>query len=48
MALAQGRGTKPLDYLRYIEYERRLDKLRQARVKRLGTSLSSPPTRRRS
>ncbi|GAA6025783.1 hypothetical protein JCM10207_002520 [Rhodosporidiobolus poonsookiae] len=36
MALAQGRGTKPLDYLRYIEYERRLEKLRKARAARLA------------
>jgi hypothetical protein len=42
MSLAQGRGTKPLDYLRYIEYERRLEKLRQARAKRLGPSTPSP------
>ncbi|GAA5993052.1 hypothetical protein JCM11641_006645 [Rhodosporidiobolus odoratus] len=36
MALAQGRGTKPLDYLRYIEYERRLEKLRKARAGRIN------------
>ncbi|BGP18225.1 hypothetical protein JCM10213_007854 [Rhodosporidiobolus nylandii] len=38
MALAQGRGTKPADYLRYIEYERRLEKLRKARAARLETA----------
>ncbi|GAA6037368.1 hypothetical protein JCM8097_008533 [Rhodosporidiobolus ruineniae] len=38
MALAQGRGTKPLDYLRYIEYERRLEKLRKARAARLSAT----------
>ncbi|GAA5878944.1 hypothetical protein JCM8547_003254 [Rhodosporidiobolus lusitaniae] len=37
MGLAQGRGTKPLDYLRYIEYERRLEKLRRARLARITT-----------
>ncbi|BGP33859.1 U3 snoRNP protein [Rhodotorula toruloides] len=37
MGLAQGRGTKPADYLRYIEYERRLEKLRKARAARLQT-----------
>lgn len=41
MALAQGRGTKPADYLRYIEYERRLEKLRKARAARLRESPSS-------
>ncbi|GAA5860752.1 hypothetical protein JCM3774_006274 [Rhodotorula dairenensis] len=35
MSLAQGRGTKPTDYLRYIEYERRLEKLRKARAARI-------------
>ncbi|GAA5825398.1 hypothetical protein JCM11251_006966 [Rhodosporidiobolus azoricus] len=41
MALAQGRGTKPLDYLRYIEYERRLEKLRKARAARLPSDKKS-------
>lgn len=35
MGLAQGRGTKPTDYLRYIEYEGKLEKLRRARAARL-------------
>ncbi|GAA5918748.1 hypothetical protein JCM6882_007721 [Rhodosporidiobolus microsporus] len=41
MALAQGRGTKPVDYLRYIEYERRLEKLRKARAARLPSDKKS-------
>ncbi|GAA5922923.1 hypothetical protein JCM1841_004474 [Sporobolomyces salmonicolor] len=34
-SLVAARATKPLDYLRYIEYEQRLEKLRKARVTRL-------------
>ncbi|GAA5956217.1 hypothetical protein JCM3765_005493 [Sporobolomyces pararoseus] len=35
ISLANGRNTKPVDYLRYIEYETKLEKLRRARVIRL-------------
>ncbi|GAA6019799.1 hypothetical protein JCM11491_000273 [Sporobolomyces phaffii] len=35
IALSNGRNTKPLDYLRYIDYESKLEKLRKARVIRL-------------
>ncbi|GAA5913858.1 snoRNA-binding rRNA-processing protein UTP6 [Sporobolomyces salmoneus] len=35
ISLANGRSTKPLDYLRYIDYETKLEKLRRARVIRL-------------
>ncbi|GAA5914415.1 hypothetical protein JCM8208_002845 [Rhodotorula glutinis] len=38
LSLAQGRGTKPTDYLRYIDYERKLDKLRKARAARLASA----------
>ncbi|KAK9480553.1 U3 small nucleolar RNA-associated protein 6-domain-containing protein [Lipomyces japonicus] len=31
-----GRGSKPLDYVRYIEYEMNLDSLRRKRIQRLG------------
>lgn len=37
-SLVAARATKPLDYLRYIEYEQRLEKLRKARVTRLRAS----------
>ena len=34
---ASKRDVKPVDYLRYIEYEVRLEKLRKVRAKRLRT-----------
>lgn len=43
LSLAQGRGTKPTDYLRYIEYERRLEKLRKARAARIRESMAVAP-----
>lgn len=44
MGLAQGRGTKPTDYLRYIDYERRLEKLRKARAARIRQSVPNACT----
>ncbi|KPV71623.1 uncharacterized protein RHOBADRAFT_56467, partial [Rhodotorula graminis WP1] len=38
LSLAQGRGTKPTDFLRYIDYERKLDKLRKARAARIASA----------
>ncbi|BGP50153.1 U3 snoRNP protein [Rhodotorula kratochvilovae] len=38
LSLAQGRGTKPSDYLRYIDYERKLERLRKARAARIATA----------
>ncbi|GAA6064477.1 hypothetical protein JCM10212_000357 [Sporobolomyces blumeae] len=35
VSLANGRQTKPIDYLRYIDYEENLEKLRRARVIRM-------------
>lgn len=48
LSLAQGRGTKPTDYLRYIDYERKLDKLRKARAARIGASTLPLRTRARA
>jgi len=42
VSLANGRSTKPLDYLRYIEYESKLERLRRARVIRLREFTLSP------
>ncbi|GAA6056822.1 hypothetical protein JCM3770_003586 [Rhodotorula araucariae] len=38
LSLAQGRGTKPSDYLRYIDYERKLERLRRARAARIASA----------
>lgn len=41
------RGSKPLDYARYAEYEMNLESLRMKRVKRMGIKASTHPGQRR-
>lgn len=45
LSLAKPRSPEP--YLQYVAYERRLEKLRQLRVKKLGASCLSPGSKQR-